>query len=209
VTTNQPITSTDRRPPRPRRTHIFAPEPHGHYVEPFWVDERLFEVEVFGAPGALVLDPACGWGRIPRAAAAAGYTTVGSDTVDRRREFDVEFQVCDFLERSPVRSVRSIVSNPPFTHIQKFCEHALAIATYKVAMIMPMRRLPAAHWLQQLPLETIHMLTPRPSMPTGEYIAAGNKPEGGSNEYCWLVFNKTTAPTTPRMKWLHRDGGAP
>jgi predicted RNA methylase len=166
----------------------------------------LFEVEFFGAPGAAVLDPACGWGRIPRAAAAAGYTTIASDIVDRRRELDVEFHICDFLKHSPVRSVRSVVSNPPFTHIQKFCEHALKIATYKVGMLVPMRRLPAAHWLQRLPLETIHLLTPRPSMPTGDYIVSGGKVAGGTSEFCWLIFNKTTAPTTPQMKWLHRDG---
>ena len=117
---------------------------------------RLFDVEFFGAP-VCILDPACGWGRILKAAQAAGYTVVGSDIVDRldRRALEhVSFSVCDFLERSPVRSVRSIACNPPFNHIETFCERALEIATYKVAMIVPLRRLPAARWLERMPIET-------------------------------------------------------
>ena len=43
---------------RPRRAHIFAPDPHGFYVEPQWFSVRLFEVEQFGAPGTRILDPA-------------------------------------------------------------------------------------------------------------------------------------------------------
>jgi hypothetical protein len=56
-----------RRPARPKRAHIYELDPHGCYVETEWCDARLFEVESFGAEGALVLDPAAGLGRIPRA----------------------------------------------------------------------------------------------------------------------------------------------
>ena len=134
-----------------RKSHIWKREEHDHFVDPSWCSARLFEVEFFGAPGALVLDPACGWNRIPRAAAAAGYTVMASDIVDRRLEVDgIEFHVCDFLKESPVRSARSIVSNPPFDHVREFCERALDIATYKVAMIVLLRRLPAARWLESL-----------------------------------------------------------
>ena len=203
--------NSDRRSyvSRPRRTHIFATDPHGHYVDPEWCGTRLFDVEFFGAPGALVLDPACGWNRIPRAAAAAGYPVIASNIVDRRREVDdIEFHVCDFLKGSPVRSAGSIVCNPPFDHIETFCERALEVATYKVAMIVPLRRLPAAHWLERMPLETIYLLTPRPSMPPGTWIAAGNIPGGGSQDFCWLIFNKAMQAAAPRIRWLHRDGGS-
>lgn len=193
---------------RPRQTHIFAADPHGHYVEENWCDKRLFDVEFFGAPGALILDPACGWNRIPQAAAAAGYSVIGSDIIDRRYEVDhIEFCICNFLERSPVRSVRSVVCNPPFTHLEEFCERALEIVTYKVAMLTPLRRLPAARWLQGLPLETVYLLTPRPSMPPGSWIAAGNVPGGGTQDFCWLVINKMMQPAAPRLRWLRRDGG--
>ena len=194
-----------------RRSHIFLKATDGHYVEPGWCAERLFAVESFGAPGALVLDPAAGWGNIPRAAAAAGYTAMASDIVDRldRRGLEgVQFHTCNFLKESPVRSAWSIACNPPFDRVREFCERGLEIATYKVAMIVPLRRLPAARWLESLPLESIYLLTPRPSMPPGAWIEAGNIPGGGSQDFCWLVFNKRAGLVAPRLRWLSRLNGA-
>lgn len=194
---------------KPKQVHIWQAEEHGHYVEPEWCSARLFQIESFGAPRARILDPAAGWGKILRAAKTAGYTAIGSDIVDRldRRELeDVAFQVCDFLKTSPVRSAWSVVCNPPFDHFEAFCRRALTVAIHKVAMLALHRRLPAARWLQTLPLETVYLLTPRPSMPPGSYIAAGNKPCGGSQDFCWLVFNKQMQlGNTPRLRWLHRD----
>lgn len=132
----------------PKRAHIFECDPLGHYVEPACCDERLFDVETFGPPGACILDPACGRWRIPQAAKYAGYTAIGSDIVNRLDWHETAFSVCNFLKRSPVRSVTSVVRNPPFDHIQEFCERGLEVATFKVAMIVPLRRLPAAHWLR-------------------------------------------------------------
>jgi hypothetical protein len=181
------------------RAHIWPREQAGHYVEPEWCSIRLFEEEWFGPAGSLVFDPAAGWCRIPKAAAAAGYTALGADIVDRRLnrqmlDGSIAFATGDFLERPPIPAVHSIVCNPPFNHIQAFCERALEIATHKVAMLVPLRRLPAARWLGGLPLETVWVMTPRPSMPPGSYIAAGNKPGGGSQDFCWLVFRKGLSP---------------
>ena len=195
---------------RRRESRIFERDQQGHYPEPHWCSERLFDVESFGAPGALILDPACGWGRIPRAAGAAGYTPIASDIADRRGDrlcelAGVGFTVCDFLERSPVSRPWSIASNPPYEHVEEFCERALAIVTYKVAMLVPLRRLPAAHWLERMPLESILLLTPRPSLPPGSWIEAGNTPGGGSQDFCWLVFSaQRSPPIAPRLRWLHR-----
>ena len=198
---------------RRRDLHIFTKDPLGHYVEPSWCSQRLFEVESFGSrPGAHILDPGAGWGRIPRAAIAAGYTAIASDVVDRRGDrlselAGIEFTVCDFLKHSPASWPESIVCNPPYDHIQEFCERAVAIVAFKVAMLVPLRRLPAAHWLQRLPLQTIYLLTPRPSMPPGSWIAAGNNPTGGTADFCWLIFDTTAFPAgEPQMRWLYRDG---
>jgi len=195
---------------RQRRAHIFERDADGHYVEPLWCSARLFEVESFGARGAHILDPACGWARILQAAKEAGYSAVGSDVVDRRGEqfafAHFQFSVCNFLKNSPVRSAWSIVCNPPFDHVEEFCQHALEIAIFKAAMLMPLRRLPAAHWLERLPLETTWLLAPRPSMPPASYIADGKKPGGGREDFCWLIFNKQAAiGREPTLRWLHRD----
>jgi len=198
---------------RPRNTHAFAPDPHGHYVEPAWCSARLFQAVDFGPPKARVFDPACGWGRILSSAKAADFGVIGTDIVDRRQDAlaftDFPFAVSDFLN-SPAVPDRSwsVVTNPPFRQVREFTELAVDIAKFKAAVLVPLRRLPAARWLQRLPLESIHLLTPRPSMPPASYIAAWNKPGEGTQDFCWLVFNKQVAGgREPRVRWLHRDGG--
>jgi hypothetical protein len=155
----------------------------------------------------LVLDPACGWGTILHAAKAAGYRVIGSDVVNRRRHrLKNNFTTLDFLNGAELGSEKiSIVCNPPFDHVEAFCRNACAIAD-KVAMIMLARRLNAAHWLGDLPLKTVYLLTPRPSMPPGEWIAAGNKPGGGTQDFVWAVFD-SRYKKSPQLKWLHRDRG--
>lgn len=159
-------------PPRRRDSHIFAKDPDGHYVEPLWCSARLFAVESFGPPGAAM--------GILRTAKDAGYHLIGGDIVDRlqRDELNlkgVKFAVRDFLIEPAPKGIVSVVSNPHFKFIREFCERALEVADFKAAMLIPWRRLPHAHWLRRLPLETVYALTPRPSIPTGEYIAAGGK----------------------------------
>ena len=195
------------------KAHIFEKQPEGHYVEPQWCSARLLAVEDFGPRSGLIVDPACGWGTILRSARSAGFRVLGCDVVNRLRGDDriaMPFYQHDFLNGSrPTKGpVQAIICNPPFDYVEEFCERALTIAQHKVAMIMLLRRLPAANWLDRLPLETVYMLTPRPSMPPGEWIDAGNKPGGGSQDFCWLVFNKQKRPRHATLQWLHRDGGS-
>jgi hypothetical protein len=181
---------------RPRRSHIWEREVGEHYVEPPWCSERLFEVEIFRGP---VHDPCCGFGTIPEAALRAGFAATGSDIVDRGW---VLGQVEDFLRTDCKRW--NIVCNPPFNIAQEFTEHALRVAGRKVAIIFPVARLNAARWLANLPLRRIWLLTPRPSMPPGHVIAAGDKPGGGKMDFCWLVLEQRYKGA-PEMGWLHRD----
>jgi len=195
--------------PRPRRAHIFARAEREHYVDPFWCSARLFETENFGEPGARLLDGSCGWGRILRTGTDAGYQMHGADIVDVRkidelRIKNVPFTVRDFLKPATADCFVSCVSNPPFDNIEAFCRRALEIAEYKVAMISPLPRLPAAHWLKSLPLKTVFLLSPRPSMPPAEYLESGQKPGGGRPEFAWLVFQRGWTGS-PELKWLRRD----
>jgi hypothetical protein len=185
-----------------RRSHIFAKERYGHYVEPAWVSRRLFEVERFTK---VIYDPACGWGTILKEALEAGYQAFGSDVVSRRHYMKtISFEKRDFLGWPNRIAGSSVVCNPPFDYVQEFCKQALDLGAPKVAMICLVRRLNAAHWLEQLPLQHIWLLTPRPSMPPGSWIAAGNKPGGGTNDFCWLIFERKYKGR-PMIGWLHRD----
>ena len=193
---------------RARKSHIFEKERRGHYVEPAWVSERLFEVEKFSK---VVWDPSCGWGTITSAGTRAGYDVWGTDIVNRgRHRLGGRFRKLDFLKLVAMPALKieafSIVANPPFDYVREFCEHALDLGAEKVAMICLVRRLNAARWLEKLPLERVWLLTPRPSMPPGSWIAAGNKPGGGTQDFCWLVA-RAGYTGAPELKWLHRDGG--
>lgn len=192
------MSTTHTEPVRERRSHIWKRETHDFYVEPCWVSERLFEVESF--KGA-VQDPCCGWGRIPEAAKRARLTATGADLVDRGY---ADGTVKDFFASTQRHD--NIVCNPPFSGdtTQRFAQHALTLARSKVAIISLVAKLNAAHWLRRTPLRRIWLLTPRPSMPPGHVIAAGEKPGGGKKDFCWLIFE--VGYTGPwETKHLHRD----
>jgi len=182
---------------RAENSHIWKREAAEHYVEPEWCSRRLFQVEKFSGG---IIDPSCGFGRIVDAARDAGYSAIGCDIVNRG--YKTMLPSLDFFEiKSPVSN---IVSNPPFNIFRNYAEHALRIATNKVALIWLTRTLPAARWLEQTPLQTIYFLTPRPSMPPGHVIARGEKPGGGQQDFCWLVWDhEHTGP--PVARWLRRD----
>lgn len=183
----------------PIAAHKFERERHEHYVEPFWCSERLFDVEDFH-PG--IWDPCCGFGRIPDAAERKHLYSIATDVVDRGyRNFAARI---DFLQMKATRAP-NIVGNPPFAIAGKFGRHAIDLpGVEKVAMIFPTARMNAAHWLQGTPLARIWLMTPRPSMPPGHTIAAGEKPSGGKTDFCWLVWVKGHQ-SAPEMRWLRRD----
>jgi hypothetical protein len=182
------------------KAHAWPAEADGWYVEPAWCSKRLFDVENFR--GLRISDPCCGMGTIPREAVAAGFDSFAADL--RLRGYSPGL-VEDFLTSD--RWHKNIVCNPPFHDIERFVRHALKVTAHKVAFIVPVARLPAAHWLRETPLVRIWLLTPRPSMPPGHVILAGEKPGGGTADYGWLVWEQGYTGA-PELRWLHRDEGA-
>jgi hypothetical protein len=185
-------------PIRERKSHIFRRDDYEHYVEPQWCSARLFEVERFDGH---IYDPCCGFGTIVISALEHGLAAAGSDIVNRG--WDSSLTPSNFLHWT--RIYDNIVMNPPFDQVGEFVRHAVEHSAYKTATIFPLARLPAASWLQTLPLTRIWLLTPRPSMPPGSYIKTGNKPGGGKVDFCWLIFDRNHHSKKIEMKWLHRD----
>jgi len=167
-----------------------------HYVEPIWCSERLFQEEPFEGS---IYDPCCGIGRILISALRHGHKAYGSDIASRGWDSTPQ----NFFDHHSLHD--NIVCNPPFDELERFACHALNRARFKVAMIFPTARLNAARWLQGTPLQTVWLLTPRPSMPPGRVIKEGGKVGGGKTDYCWLVWSHGYAGP-PQMKWLRRDG---
>lgn len=183
----------------PVNAHSWQREANEHYVEPGWCSRRLFEEEHFEGQ---IWDPCCGFGRIPESAKTRN-SIYASDIVDRG--YVGLNEVADFLKCDDQQASPNIVCNPPFNIAANFALHALSLqATGKVAMIFPTARLNAAHWLRETPLARVWLMTPRPSMPPGHTITAGEKPGGGKMDFCWLVWTKGRfGPAT--IEWLRRD----
>jgi hypothetical protein len=187
-----------RGPLRKKKSHLWDRHPQDFYVEPRWCSARLFAVERFDG---LICDPACGTGRIIKSALDAGYPTCSSDLV-ARSQFCPE--PLDFLATRD--SMTNIVSNPPFGIAEKFVAHALRLAERKVAMLLPAAWVQGdrrSRWLESTPLRCVYFIAPRPSMPPGPAILAGQKPGNGTTDYAWFVWSQGYEDE-PKIKWLRR-----
>ncbi|CAH1661933.1 conserved hypothetical protein [Hyphomicrobiales bacterium] len=195
--------------PRDLKAHLWARDEHDWYVEPRWTSMRLFQEERFSGR---ILDPACGKGRILDAARDVGFDTYGSDVIDRGTDGH-RFSQVDWLSRPAVGwcPIDNIVSNPPFSHAEPFVRKALEHASGKVAMLLPSKWLHGderSRWLQGTPLRRVLFLTPRPSMPPGGVLDAGQSPGGGRVDFAWFIWLKGF-DGRPEIGWLRRDVDKP
>ena len=180
---------------RPRRAHIFARAADDRYIEPEWCSRRLLEEESFAGT---IHDPAAGTGRILASARAAGFKATGADI----SPLSADFRAIDFLKDRAKRD--NTISNPPYGAMREFALHALKHTRRKVALLVPLARLNAAHWIQETPLRRVWLLSPRPSIPPHSYLLAGCKAKGGRPDFCWLVWERDFDGERT-LDWLMRD----
>lgn len=194
----------------PKNAHLWERHPQDWYVEPAWVDVRLFAVEQFVGG---ILDPACGLGRIVCAARLAGHHAVGSD-LERRTEgfmYALDFLSGDYPYQMLIPEaggeLENIVSNPPFGVADQFVKLSLERAPRKVAMLLPTKwanSMARGKWLETTPLRRVWFIGPRPSMPPGPAIIAGEKPGNGTVDFSWFVWERGYRGK-PELGWLRRS----
>lgn len=195
---------------KPKSAHVWRRDELDWYVEPEWATELLLEAEQF--EGA-VLDPACGSGNVCRACARAGLFAVGTDIVKRPGMPTHQWIATqDFLEiPAPwwITSMCNIITNPPFFRAkgtEAFARRALMVAEHKVAIFtcLPFlaSRRRAAGLFAEFPPARVWILAERPSCPPGEYLLAGNEAKGGTEDWCWLVWDKDLDGGETRLGWL-------
>lgn len=193
-----------------KNAHLWVRDPDDFYIEPEWCARRLFELVHFTAPLShrlgTIADPSCGTGRIVKAARAAGYDATGSD-IKQRVEMFHGFRLRDFL-KDGCDPADWIVSNPPFKHCgmsrndppPPYVVKALSIARVGCALLLPLPWIGGqtrGHWLASAGLSKVLVITPRPSMPPGAVILAGEPPGGGEQDFAWFIFRKGhTGPWT-------------
>jgi SAM-dependent methyltransferase len=190
----------------PRLSHNWDRHPDDYYIEPEWTSARLFEEHDFSGE---IVDPACGSGRILIEAQRAGYEARGFD-IEERANHGFEFRIRDFIVSEPYANIfDNVVSNPPFKHCDDasdyaFVRRALLAARDQVALLLPAAWLHGdkrGKWLRTTPLEFVYIITPRPSMPPGPVIEAGDKPGQGTKDFSWFVW-RHGYEGEPKIRWL-------
>ncbi|HWL48007.1 MAG TPA: hypothetical protein VNQ31_09865 [Sphingomonadaceae bacterium] len=203
--------------------------PWDFYVEESWVTERLCDFVTF-EHHVNYIDPACGLCTIPQALTDRGLTAFGTDKFQRTRS-PLFLNEHDFLGEQMLLIEHwhplSIVMNPPFSCqngrlvrglAERFVRKALAIATHKVAALLPVKWLASSGRVRlftEFP-PSIYILGERPSMPPGDKIEQLGKRafSRGKVDYMWLVWDKHApriphAPTfwiPPRSPAVRVDG---
>lgn len=210
-----------------RKSHQWPRDPDDWYVEPESSSISLFREVEFDSPftmrlspgavnragrgSTIILDPACGSGRIVRAARGAGYDGCGSDIKARWRDFEVgrppvgmyarrNFLKAPAGDRCLIRP-HWIVTNPPFRLCwtkeeagpAPFIAKALDVASVGIALLLPHDWIAGDRrsvWLTKAGLWKVLVVVPRPSMPPGARILAGVTPGNGEHNFAWYIFRK-------------------
>jgi hypothetical protein len=191
--------------------HIFERQTNDWYVEPEWCSNRLFEKEPFDG---VIIDPSCGIGRIVHAARRHGLEAYGCDIVQRHGICAVQQDFMSDNWESPVEShfIKNIVSNPPYNLCNSrsgfsYIKQALNKAIKKVALLLPASfdcSESAYFFLRETKPIRKWILTPRPSMPSGECIERGEKPNGGKVNFAWYIWEHGHNGDMI-TRWIHRD----
>jgi hypothetical protein len=184
------------------------------YIEPKWVTDVLLTLPCFSGVYA-VYDPCAGSGNVLAAAADAGYSAFGSDLhADRGGDELVDFNsVTDeaLAAYAPFGSL-AVVSNPPYGRgdvAQQFVTHFLGLNRASlVAAFVQSRFLHSGGrhaFFTAHPPTCLAVLADRPSCPPGDaYLAGEIEAKGGSQDYCWLIYDKRGLDVSTRTVWLRR-----
>lgn len=199
-----------KAPKRKKHAHLWVRHPDDWYVEPAWCNDALFAAVQFKG---VVVDPACGMGRVLDAAKRAGLKTIGHDIADRGARANHIFAQTNFFGDETDHQYDNIASNPPYKYDEAFLTEALKRSRRLTALLLRTQWANAgarSRWLESLPLRYVLALSPRPSMPPGPVIEAmnGKDPSGGQQDFAWFVFERGYSGK-PEFGWARRPARAP
>lgn len=188
---------------RRKKSHLWARHPDDYYVEQPWVTAALLAKVKFEGT---IVDPCCGRGNILDAAAEAGFDTFGFDIVDRGASKRHAFMLRNFFQDEHPVPLVDVICNPPYKYDDEFVARVVAMTQRRCAILLRAqwangdRR---SRWLETLPLRYVLPITPRPSMPPGTVIDAGEKPGNGETDFTWFVFERGYVGA-PEFGWARR-----
>jgi len=190
-----------------KNARIFARDALDWYVEPKKTTSALLRVEKFIG---WTHDPACGQGNIVQACLDAGLNATGSDVACRVGGAPTWFLgETDFLTDGNVPCPTNFICNPPFFKgrgTEAFIRRAYDLADAKIAMFTDIKFLTgkarASGLFRDLRPSRVWVITPRVSCPPGEVLKAGGSATGGTADWVWIIWDKTSPTTDTKVGWL-------
>jgi hypothetical protein len=154
---------------------------HDFYPTPPVMTEKLTDVEMFFGH---IWEPACGDGAMGRVFDKFQYKVTGTDIEPRGYG-----TYGNFLETEKSLG-ENIVTNPPFKLLNQFIVKALSFQPSKLCLLAKIQALATqerSHVLEQTHLTRVHVFRARYTMWRNGVVSTEN---GGTIEYCWLVWEK-------------------
>jgi hypothetical protein len=164
------------------------------YPTPPEAVEALLAVERFTGQ---VWEPACGDGAISKVLSTHGYSVISSDLVDRGfGQGRIDF----LLEQKALAP--NVVTNPPYKLAEEFAEHAVRLASGKVAFLLRLSWLEGqrrSDLFARMPFARLWVFSRRlPRMHRGDYCG----PKATSTmPFCWIVWDRAHSGP-PTIGWL-------
>lgn len=139
-------------------------------------------------PGSCVWDPSCGDGAISKVLKARGYSVVATDLADR----GYGRGGVDFLKTKVLRGdCSSIVTNPPFTHMVKFVEHATSLKPLKfcfIGRVLFLEGRKKRDLFERAGLSRVWIFDRRINITPDRYENKNKDGLGGMIAYAWYIF---------------------
>ncbi|HEY8947987.1 MAG TPA: hypothetical protein VIM56_03785 [Rhizomicrobium sp.] len=239
-----PSSSQAAVPAKAKKARLWDRGPDDWYVEEDWCNRALFASPIFKTilakiigrvgPNLIIVDPFCGRGRVLDAAADAGYRVFGFDKVDRGASKRHPFAIADFNSLNILATIKDpfiIVGNPPYNGgipaaqadpaacralMRRAVEDMGAAAVFLLLRSKWANADKNSRLLEKLPIKYELKFSPRPSMPTGEFVLAAERGDkdprtdkpckvgGGQEDFSYYAFDPQHQ-TEPMFGWLRKS----
>lgn len=198
--------------PRARERRVTSRKDADFWITPRWATEALLDREILPR---CVWEPACGDGAMARVLQDRGIEVVATDLHDRgfifgrgRRDFLLEREMPqredEFFSFRPT----AIVTNPPFSLLDRFIEHAHSLAPRKICFFAPTGALSGQKrgaFYTKHPWSRVWIFSRRVTLLAGE-LAVNGVTEApaemrGNQNFAWFVMEKH-APGGTQIGWI-------
>lgn len=168
------------------------------YTTPHWATAALLKREKFKG---LLCDAGCGKGDISKVLISHGYKSEGVDLYD----WGWGTPNINFLDHET--KYPNVISNPPFTLLSEFINHALSLAESKVAIFARINALETKGRFESIykdnPPTKIYLFVNRVKCLKGGH----DDGSGSAVLYCWMIWDKSDDSGKTSFEFL--DDAAP